>query len=66
MVRADVRRGTQIIEVLLSLILSGVTWRAKQGDFVDTKQVDFDAGVSRAAMGNNGGWLWPMERQAAS
>ena len=35
-------------------------------DFVDTEQVDFDAGVSRATMGNTGGRLWSMERQTAS
>ena len=64
--RADVRRRTQITVVLLSLTRSGATWRAKRVDFVDTKQVDFDAGVSRATMGNTGGRLWSMERQTAS
>ena len=64
--RADVRRRTQITVVLLSLTLSGATRRAKQVDFVDTKQVYFDAGVSRTKKENNGGRLWSMERQAAS
>ena len=63
--RADVRRRTQITVVLLLLTRSGATWRAQQVAIVDTKQVDFDAGVSRAPMGNTGGWLWSMERHAA-